>query len=81
MPSVKKSCQKPCSARPVNPKKKVRSQRGVPETAYGEVKKVSSFSITPTARQRLERMSQDLNISVSELLERFARSGADLKAI
>ena len=57
-------------------KKKVKPQksmRGLPETEYGEIKKISSFSLTPTAVERLKSISRDLQISTSELIERFAR--------
>lgn len=57
-----------------------RSTRGVAETNYGEVKKISSFSLTPTAVIKLKSLSGELNISTSELLERFARIGSHLKA-
>ena len=80
MPNSKPSRKKPCSDPPVNRKKGVRSQRGVPETNYGEIKTIKSFSLTPTALILLKELSRDLGISASELLERFARSGADLKA-
>jgi hypothetical protein len=73
---------KPKKSRPdrlLNSKKKVRSERGVSETKYGEVKQNSSFSITPTSLLLLKDLSRELKISASELLERFARIGADLK--
>jgi DNA-binding Lrp family transcriptional regulator len=49
---------------------------------YDELKKIVSFSITPTARTGLERLSEQLNISRSELIERIGRGLliiADLK--
>lgn len=46
--------------------------RGQPES-YDEIKKVASFSITPTARQGLKQLSSQLNISRSELIERIGR--------
>lgn len=46
--------------------------RGQPEM-YDELKKSVSFSITPTARTGLERLSEQLNISRSELIERIGR--------
>ncbi|MBW4491227.1 MAG: hypothetical protein KME12_26020 [Trichocoleus desertorum ATA4-8-CV12] len=79
MSESKRSRKKPCSVRVVNHKRNVRSQRGVPETNYGEIKRISSFSITPTALNLLKSLSQELNISTSELLERFARLGVELK--
>lgn len=57
----------------------MRSQRGIPETNYGETKKIVSFSLTPTALSLLKEISLDLEISASELLERFARIGAEIK--
>jgi hypothetical protein len=50
----------------------VKSMRGQPEI-YDELKRVASFSITPTAQLGLERLSQQLNISRSELIERIGR--------
>lgn len=55
--------------------------RGQPEV-YDELKKIVSFSITPTAMTGLERLSKQLNISRSELIERIGRgllTIADLK--
>jgi hypothetical protein len=57
-------------------KKKVKNQksmRGQPETEYGEVKKPVSFSLTKTGQERLKEIGKQLNISVSEFLERVAR--------
>ncbi|MDX2216860.1 MAG: hypothetical protein SFY66_26575 [Oculatellaceae cyanobacterium bins.114] len=79
MPNSRRIRKKRCSNCTRNQKKNVRSMRGVPENNYGEVKKVSSFSLTPTAVNLLKDTSRDLNISTSELLERFARLGAELK--
>jgi hypothetical protein len=79
MHSTKRSRKKSHSTHRVSQKKDVRSQRGVPETNYGEIKRTSSFSLTPTALNLLKQLSQDLNISTSELLERFARLGMELK--
>jgi hypothetical protein len=55
--------------------------RGQPEV-YDELKKIVSFSITPTAMTGLEQLSEQLNISRSELIERIGRgllAIADLK--
>jgi hypothetical protein len=55
--------------------------RGQPEV-YDELKKIVSFSITPTAMRGLEQLSEQLNISRSELIERIGRgllAIADLK--
>lgn len=79
MPTAKQSRKKSYSTSRVSQKKSVRSQRGVAETNYGEIKKISSFSLTPTALNLLKNLSQDLNISMSEVLERFARLGTELK--
>ncbi len=46
--------------------------RGQPEI-YNELKKITSFSITPTARLGLKQLSEQLNISCSELIERIGR--------
>ncbi len=62
-------------------RKGVKSVRGQAEM-YDELKKIVSFSITPTARTGLERLSEQLNISRSELIERIGRGLliiADLK--
>ncbi len=62
-------------------RKGVKSMRGQPEV-YDELKKIVSVSITPTARTGLERLSEQLNISRSELIERIGRGLliiADLK--
>jgi hypothetical protein len=80
MSNTKRSRKKSRSVRIGHQKKNVRSQRGIPETNYGEIKKISSFSLTPTALNLLKNLSQELNISTSELLERFARLGTKLKA-
>jgi hypothetical protein len=54
------------------PRKGVKSMRGQPEM-YNELKKIFSFSLTPTARAGLEQLSEQLNISRSELIERIGR--------
>ncbi len=46
--------------------------RGQPEI-YNELKKITSFSITPTAQLGLKQLSEKLNISCSELIERIGR--------
>lgn len=53
-------------------RKGVKSMRGQPEM-YNELKKIFSFSLTPTARAGLEQLSEQLNISRSELIERIGR--------
>ncbi len=53
-------------------RKGLKSMRGQPE-AYDELKKIVSFSITPTAQTGLAWLSEQLNISRSELLERIGR--------
>lgn len=53
-------------------RKGVKSMRGQPEV-YDELKKIVSFSITPTAQVGLEQLSEQLNISRSELIERIGR--------
>jgi len=46
--------------------------RGQPEI-YKELKKIASFSLTPTAIEGLKQLSAQLNISRSEVLERIGR--------
>ena len=46
--------------------------RGQPEV-YDELKKIVSLSITPTAKAGLDQLSEQLNISRSELIERIGR--------
>ncbi|HEY9796523.1 MAG TPA: hypothetical protein V6D30_12850 [Leptolyngbyaceae cyanobacterium] len=53
-------------------RKGLKSMRGQPEI-YDELKEIVSFSITPTARSGLDQLSEQLNISRSELLERIGR--------
>jgi len=53
-------------------RKGVKSMRGQPEI-YDEIKKAVSFGITPTARLGLARISKQLNISRSELIEQIGR--------
>ncbi len=49
-----------------------KSMRGQPEV-YDELKKIASFSITPTAQSGLDKLSEQFNISRSELIERIGR--------
>jgi hypothetical protein len=58
-----------------------KSMRGVPETVYGELKKITSFSLTPTAYAKLKQLSQELNLSASELLEQLARKETEVKRL
>jgi len=53
-------------------RKGVKSMRGQPEI-YNELKKITSFSITPTAQSGLKQLSEQFNISCSELIERIGR--------
>jgi hypothetical protein len=53
-------------------RKGIKSLRGKPEI-YDELKKVASFSITPTAINGLRKISSELNLSRSELIERIGR--------
>jgi hypothetical protein len=53
-------------------RKGLKSMRGQPEI-YNELKKITSFSITPTAQLGLKQLSEQLNISRSELIERIGR--------
>ena len=52
--------------------KGIKSMRGQPEI-YNELKKITSFSITPTAQLGLKQLSEKLNISCSEMIERIGR--------
>ena len=52
--------------------KGTKSKRGQPEI-YDEIKKAVSFAITPAAQLGLTRLSQQLKISRSELIERIGR--------
>lgn len=75
MPNQKKITRKRRPRREYEKKpirKGVKSMRGQPEV-YDELKKIVSFSITPTAMTGLERLSEQLNISRSELIERIGR--------
>ena len=62
--------RKPHQKKPIA--KGVKSMRGKGEH-YDETKKITSIAITPTARAELDALSEKLNISLSELIERFAR--------
>jgi hypothetical protein len=53
-------------------RKGMKSMRGQPEI-YNELKKITSFSITPSAKLGLKQLSEQLNISCSELIERIGR--------
>lgn len=52
--------------------KGLKSLRGQPEM-YDEVKQRYTFSLTPTARAEIQKMSQQFNLSSSELIERIGR--------
>jgi len=52
--------------------KGIKSMRGKPEL-YDELKSTHSFCLTPTAKAGLQAMSQQQNISCSELIERIGR--------
>jgi hypothetical protein len=52
--------------------KGTKSMRGQPEM-YDELKKAVSFAITPAAQLGLTRLSQQLKISRSELIEQIGR--------
>jgi hypothetical protein len=75
MPNPKKITRKrrPRREHEKKPSRKgLKSMRGQPEV-YDELKKIVSFSITPTAMRGLDRLSEQLNISRSELVERIGR--------
>lgn len=46
--------------------------RGEPEY-YSELKKLATFSLTPTAKSGLNLISRNRSISMSELIERIGR--------
>jgi hypothetical protein len=46
--------------------------RGEPEY-YNELKKLATFSLTPTAKSGLNSLSRNRSISMSELIERIGR--------
>lgn len=53
-------------------KKGIKSMRGQGEI-YDETKKSTSFGLTLTAKAGLKKISSDLNISTSELIEQIGR--------
>ncbi|BBD63588.1 CopG domain protein DNA-binding domain protein (plasmid) [Nostoc sp. HK-01] len=53
-------------------RKGIKSTRGQPEH-YSEIKKCVSIGITPTALTGLDELSQQLDISRSEMIERIGR--------
>lgn len=53
-------------------RKGIKSTRGQPEL-YDELKQVVSLSLTPTAVKKLDHLSQQVGLSRSEFVERFAR--------
>lgn len=57
-------------------KKGHKSRKGVGEF-YDEVKVDTLLSLTPTARENLSAKAQELGISRSEFVERFARNLPD----
>jgi hypothetical protein len=59
-------------------RKGMKSMRGQPEM-YDELKKIVSVSITPTAQAGLAQLSEQLNISRSELIERIGRGILTIK--
>lgn len=54
-----------------------RAKRG----EYGENKDRVNFMLTPTALTNLNQRAEDLGISRSELVERFARGQVDLSPL
>ena len=45
---------------------------------YGETKKSTTLTLTPTAVEHLDRMAKGLHLSRSELVEQFARGLLDI---
>lgn len=81
MPPKKKitrNCREPFQKKQVI---KQKSMRGEPETEYGEIKKIASYSLTPTGIELLKSMSRDLGISASEFIERVARKKYQITGI
>lgn len=72
-PKKTKSQRRPRKLHERKPKRPgIKSLRGQPEL-YDELKKVISISITPTAKAGLICLSEQRNISLSELIERIGR--------
>jgi hypothetical protein len=57
-----------------------KSLRGRPEM-YSEVKKKKTFSLTPTASQKLDKLSAALDLSQSELIEQIAKGLIDFDSL
>jgi len=57
-----------------------KSLRGRPEM-YSEVKKKKTFSLTPTAAQKLDKLSAALDLSQSELIEQIAKGLIDFDSL
>lgn len=55
-------------------KKGIRPQKGQPETDWGEAKTAKlNIGLTPTGKKQVKERANQLGISVSEVLERWAR--------
>lgn len=55
-------------------KKGIRPKKGQPETDWGEAKTAKlNIGLTPTGKQQVKERANQLGISVSEVLERWAR--------
>ncbi len=48
---------------------------------YSEVKKKKTFSLTPTASQKLDELSAALDLSQSELIEQIAKGLIDFDSL
>lgn len=51
----------------------VKTKRKSRETFYGEPKKPTIFSLTPTASEKLDVLAAEFSLSRSELIEQIAR--------
>lgn len=67
MPRMKRTTDTPEAAR-----KGIKTSKGQP-IFYSEKKQRANFTLTPTAIEGLEKFAQQLNLSVSEFIERIGR--------
>jgi hypothetical protein len=73
MKKQKKATKRPRRENEKKPVRKgVKSMRGQPEI-YNEIKKCFSFCLTQTAKEGLEHISKQMNLSQSELIEQIVR--------
>lgn len=72
---IQKHSRKEHQRKPI--RKGLKSRRGQPEH-YSEIKKCVSIGITPTALAGLDELSQEREISRSEMIERIGRGSIKL---